>query len=358
MTDDSIPLDFQESEELSIDDVADLFSKTEPDDEGLSEESDEAVKPKEIEETPEDETEDDPVEDEEDPEDHEEDDPEDEDDEAAEDDDDEEEDDEPNFIEDDEAQVSVKVDGKDLRVSVKDLKRLYGQEAALTNRAKSLAAQRTALEEQGLHVAKIMQGRMDKAKANQAKYADVDLFAAARDMEPEDFNALRAAKEAADSEVQALEQEAGQFLNSARATRTTILQQQAVEAVRQITDPESPHHIADWSDSLYNDIRTFAVSQGMDANAVNELTDPAAIKILNIAREALANKGQREATQEKVKTKVKKKLAKSSKKVSGKQEKTIQNKSSKVKSARRDVMDSDGDIDAVTELFMASMSDD
>lgn len=245
---------------------------------------------------------------------------------------------------DDEAEVEFTVDGKAQRVSIKDLKRLAGQEASLTQKAQALADQRRAVEAQGLYMSNILQKRYEAAKANAAKYSTVDLFKASRDLEPDEFDALREAKEAAEGELKFIESEAHEFMVRARNHQATLRKEQAREALKVITK-----EIPEWSDDLYGKIRTNAISLGMDPQTVNEITDPGAIKVMHMALKYLE-------TQKTAETKVTQKVKTAPKKVVKKSENASDNKTSKLKVKRQTARET-GDIDDVTELFLASMRD-
>jgi hypothetical protein len=239
----------------------------------------------------------------------------------------------------DDAEVLVTVDGKELRVSVKDLKRLYGQEASLTQKSQAIADQRRVVEAQGLYLAKILQDRYVAAQAKVAKYKDVDLFRASRELDPEDFDALRAAKEGAESELAALEREGAEFVQRATQVRQDLLRTQAKESLKAITQA-----IPEWSDELYGKIRTYAVSQGMDADIVNEVVDPGAILMMHKAMKYDESQVKKATVTKKV-TKAPTKVLKSS---------TNPNREpSKLKTLRREATMS-GDIDDVADLFLAA----
>lgn len=328
-------------QETSIDDAIEAFMKSAPeDDDDLSEDDEDN--------TPDPDADDEDAGADEDDEDLEDEDDSDEDpDEDADEDDDtddEDEDDDDVPLVSDEAEVVIPVDGKDHRVSVKDLKRLYGQEAALTQKSQALADQRRTVEAQGLFLAQQLQTRYAKAQEQAEKYKDVDLYRASRELDPEDFDALRAAKENADSELQALEREGREFLQRSQQARQQMLREQAQASVKEIAKA-----IPEWSDELYKDIRTYAVEQGMDAQLVNEVVDPAAIVMMH--------KAMKFDKVQSAKSKVTKKVTKAPKKVVSKGDKATDNATSKLKAKRRDAMTS-GDVDDVAEAFLAAMRDE
>ena len=74
--------------------------------------------------------------------------------------------------------------------------------------------------------------------------------------------------------------------------------------------------IPEWSNDLYNDIRAYAIEQGMDEATVNTIVDPTAIKILHKAR--LFDQTKQVATKKKVAAK--KKVLRSTKAPQGERE--------------------------------------
>lgn len=306
--------------ELNIDDAADALLKSYDDEEEAKVEDDAEPEDteEEVEETPEEDDSD-----------------------EAEADDDEDADGEPEADEaSDDSEVSVTVDGKTTKMKVSALKRLAGQEQALTQRSQTVATQQRQVEAQGLYLAKILEGRYNQAKARNDKYAGVDLFRASRELEAEDFDALRAEKEAASAEFNLIEVEAKEFVQRVKDHRTNGLREQAKIARQEITK-----QIPDWNDSVYDQVRNYAVSQGMDATTVNELVDPHSIVMIHKAMKFDAQKGKT-AT-------VKKKVDKAPTKVVQKSRRSADPTTSKLK-AKRIAAARSGDLDDIAELFAAA----
>ncbi len=322
--------DFNTNPETTLDDAVEAFMKAPQDVEELSDDDvadeQEALEADEYEEDVEDDEED------EDPG------------LEADDDDEEAEDNEEPLVADDAAEAIVTVDGKEHRVSVADLKRLYGQEASLTTKSQALADQRRIVEAQGVHVAQILQRQYEAAQKEAEKYKDVDLFRASRELDPDDFDALRAAKENADNHLAALQREGQEFLQRSQETRQTLLREQAKESLKEITKA-----IPEWSDELYGQIRTYAVSQGMDVEDANSVIEPAAIVMMH--------KAMKYDEVQSAKPRVKKKVTKAPKKVVRKGDSKTDTKASKLKAKRKMVMDTGGDVDAVADLFMSAYSE-
>ena len=179
----------------------------------------------------------------------------------------------------DETEVEVIVNGESKMVSVASLKRLAGQEASLTQKSQQVADQRkeaeTAIEKNHIVIQKMLQRANEKLKP----YADVDMLVASKTMETEDFAQLRREATAAQDEVRFLEQEADAFYNDLKEQNAQQQQKAAQECVT-ILQEELP----DWSNKLYDDIRSYAVSQGLPKEAVDQYVDPSVIKLINKAR--------------------------------------------------------------------------
>lgn len=308
--------------ETSIEDAIDAFMKSRPDEETLSEDDEAETEVEETEEETEEESTEE-AEGDEDPE-------------AGSDDDDE----APAAkVAEDDAEVVVNVEGQEHRVSVKDLKRLFGQEASLTQKSQAIAAQRRLLEAQGLYLSKVLQDRYEAAKGKAEKYKDVDLFRASRELDPEEFDALRAAVENAKSELTAIEREGQEFVQRAQETRSRMLREQAKESLKEITAK-----IPDWSDDLYGRICTYAISQGMDADVIKEVIDPGAIIMMHKAMKFDESQAKKET--------ITKKVVKAPKKVLKKSD-SPDRTTSKLKTLRKEAVNS-GDIDSIAELFLAA----
>ena len=100
---------------------------------------------------------------------------------------------------DDDAMVEVTVDGKVVQQSVKELKRLAGQEASLTRKSQETASKRKEADEAINKNHAVFQTLLAKAEEKYKPYSEVDMLLASKTMEAEDFALLR--KEAQDAET-------------------------------------------------------------------------------------------------------------------------------------------------------------
>jgi hypothetical protein len=206
--------------------------------------------------------------------------------------------------------VKIKVDGKEHEVPVKDLKRLYGQEKALTRKSQEVADARKQIEDVGAKQTVALTKMFERAQERAKPYAQIDFLALTKDpsISGEELTALRVEAQRAFDDVNFYGQELDQVFQGAQAQRTQNLRAQAQEAVKVLSDPVNG--IKGWDQTLYNDIRTYAVSKGLDAAVVNELTDPQAIKLIHKAM--LYDKGQKALSNTTKIVKTPKKIMKSS----------------------------------------------
>ena len=230
------------------------------------------------------------------------------DDEAKEDDKDE--DEEPSADSDD-IIVKIKVDGEEKEVPVKDLKRLYGQEAALTRKSQEVAAERTKATETTARSLAALDVMVKRAQEAAAPYKNINWVALAKDpnVTADQVSALQdLARSAIDNET-FLTQHLDGFMKQVQVQQQTERANAAKECIKALTDEKSPLRIEGWNETLYNDLRAFGVEQGLNRDMVNQLTDAASFKLLHMAMQY--SKGAKKVVTTKV-NKAPKKIVKSS----------------------------------------------
>ena len=218
--------------------------------------------------------------------------------------DDEEDEDEVEVIDDD-AEVEILVDGETHRASVKDLKRLWGVEKSLTRKSQAVAQQRKDAEASLQKSDAVLQAMLKKAEERWQPYSEVDFLVASKTMDDADFTALRKEAQQANEDYRFLKEEADNFYKQVQDQQKAAQQEAAKEAVKVLQDA-----IPDWSNQLYNDIRGYAIAQGLPEDQVNTIVDPIVIQILNKSR--LYDQGKQVATVKK-KAATKKKVLRSQK---------------------------------------------
>jgi len=336
---------------LDIDDAADAILGRWDDGENLSETEDEVAASEDIDETDVDEdefedadddlfedvSEDDTDPDEDETEDYEEDEDEDEDDVAD--------------VVSEDSLVELVVKGQTKQVSVKDLKRLYGQEASLTQKSQDLATQRKVAETeiQKTHLA--YNKLLERAEAKMRPYSEIDMLVAAQQMDAETFAQLRQDARQAGDDLKFLKEESGSLLSDMQANHQVAVQKSAQDCIRVLSDT-----LPDWGDELYSNIRSYAVKSGLLQEQVDQYTDPSVIMLINKAR--LYDETKQSAQSKKAKAKVSKSKAGKTKVLSSR--KSPPSKSS-IKSRNRQEAHAKlrsnprygGDTDDIAEALMA-----
>jgi hypothetical protein len=189
----------------------------------------------------------------------------------------------------DDTLIDIVVNGETQQASVKDLKRLWGQEASLTQKSQEVARQRKEATEVTEKSSAVLQRMLERAQEQWKPYSEVDMLVASRQLSEEDFTALRREAAAAKQNLDFLTEEAEGFYRDLKAQQNRAMQQAAQECVKTLQQ-----ELPNWSNSLYNDIRAYAVSNGLPQEAVDTFTDPNVILILNKAR--LYDEGRKVAT--------------------------------------------------------------
>lgn len=186
-------------------------------------------------------------------------------------------------IDSDDAIVKIKVDGKEVEASLKDLKRLYGQEASLTRKSQETAEVRKRAEEAGAYHVAGLEALYQRAVQAAEPYQKINFLALSKDpsVSQEEITALWDAAQGAFDNVKFLEGELAGALTFTQEQRRAALAAQAKETVKVLADPEKG--IPGWGEPLYNEIREFALSQGLAQQMVDEIVDPVGIKILHMA---------------------------------------------------------------------------
>jgi len=337
---------------FDLDDAADAILGRWDDGEDLSEPEDEDATSEDIDETDvdEDDTEETEVEDEDDEE------LEDPDADEAEDeeDDEEEEDDEPQLVSD-ESLVEISVNGEQQQVSVKELKRLFGQEASLTKKSQDLATQRKAAEQQFAQAQLSYQKLLERAEERYKPYSDIDMLVASRQMDPETFAQFRQDARQAEDDLKFLKEESGSLMSGMQQQNQVAVQAAAQECIKVLEE-----NLPDWGDELYSDIRQYAVQSGLPQEQVDQYTDPSVIMLINKAR--LYDQSKQAAKTKKAAAKVTKSKGSKTKVLSSKKSPPTKTdvRTQKRQAAQQKLRSNPrygGDIDDIAEALMARWED-
>lgn len=239
---------------------------------------------------------------------------------------------------DDDAEVEIKVDNEVKKVSVKELKRLWGQEAALTRKNQEVAAKRKEVEHTENKLAASLDKLYQKAAQKWEPYSKIDMLVASKQLDADQFAQLRSEAQAAYEEFRFVTEEAEGFVQQTQAARQEALKASAVEAIKVLKEA-----IPEWNSGLYDNIRQYAIDKGMSADMINNLVDPTAIMLIHKAR--LYDESKKVVTKKKVLTP--KKVVKTTKSTSTK-DYAPDNTAQLAAKAR-----ATGDMDDVASLFMS-----
>ena len=242
----------------------------------------------------------------------------------------------------DDTLVDIQVDGQTKQASIRDLKRLYGQEASLTRKSQETAQSRKEAQEQLQRADASLQAMISRARERYKPYQDVDMLVASKTMSNEDFAALRAEAKVAEDDLKFLTEEANGFYGYLKSEQEKRTKQQASEAVK-VLQKEIPS----WNNALYNDIRGYAISNGLPEDTVNSIVDPNVIMLLHKAK--LYDETKKVATVKKTKAKKKKVLR------TKKAPMTKANLEQRKKQEYRDRLRETGsDLDAMADVIMSN----
>ncbi|WP_422023352.1 hypothetical protein [Pyruvatibacter mobilis] len=238
------------------------------------------------------------VDDEEEPEDddEEEEEPEDEQDEADE---EEEQADAPSVSDDTELEVTVNGEAK--KVTVASLKRLAGQEAAITQRSMELADVRRGLEENHERVVSAYETLAARAEKEWAQFADLDFADLAKRLPEAEYAKVHAQAQNAFVNKKFLDEELDSLMEEKRRSNHEEFKKKAIKAMQVLSDPVEG--IPGWDREMYASILRFAEENGMSREDVSNIVDPSLIKLLNTARVAATTKKSAEVKKKTAKAK-------------------------------------------------------
>ena len=218
---------------------------------------------------------------------------------------------EKKYADDEGTYVKVKVGEEEHEVAVKDLKRLFGQEASLTKKSQEVAERAKAAETAQAKSLAAIDVLVKRAQEAANPYRNVNWAALMKDptVSAEDVGALQEAAKAAFENETFLTGQLDNFMQEIQAQQSAAQVQAAQACIQALKDEKSPTYIKGWDHKLYDDMRTFAVSMGANQQMVNNLVDPAAFKLIHMAMQY--HKGAQKVVTTKV-NKAPKKIVKAS----------------------------------------------
>jgi len=202
--------------------------------------------------------------------------------------------------------VKVKVGDQELDVQVKDLKRLYGQEKALTQKSQEASAKLKKAEEDGLRHVVASEALLKRAQARYEPYAKIDWLVASQKLSSEELTALRTEAQAAYEDIKFLEQDLDQTVKTAQTAQNTAMVEEAKETLKALSDPKTG--IKGFNKEMYDEMRLFAINQGVPEQVANRIVSEPIMRMLHKAM--MFDKGQKVVTKPTVDKKGKKVIKK------------------------------------------------
>lgn len=215
------------------------------------------------------------------------------------------------YADDEGTYVKVKVGEEEHEVAVKDLKRLFGQEASLTKKSQEVAERTKAAEFAQARSLAALDVMVQRAQETANPYRNVNWASLMKDpsISAEDVGALQEAARAAFENEVFLTSQLDGFMQELQNQQGHVQREAAANCIKALTDEQSPTYIKGWDQKLYNDMRTFAVSMGANQQMVDGLADPSAFKLIHMAMQF--HKGTQKVVTQKV-NKAPKKIVKAS----------------------------------------------
>jgi hypothetical protein len=183
----------------------------------------------------------------------------------------------------DETVIKHKVDGEEREFTVGQLKRLAGQEASLTRRSQEVASKAKQLDTAAEATVGALEALMAHADKQWEPYSKINFLAAAKDpnISAEELEAAQTAARAAWEHREFVQNELKQSVSRLQEKRNADLAEAAKECIKVLGDPEKG--IKGWNQEVYTNIISYAKQEGIAAEVLDELVDPAAYKILHKA---------------------------------------------------------------------------
>lgn len=255
------------------------------------------------------------------------------------------------YADDEGTYVKIKVGEEEHEVPVKDLKRLFGQEASLTQKSQQVAEERKKADETLAKNVAATDALLQRAKARFEPYSKVDFLLASQQLSPEEYTALRNEAMKAHEDVQFLEQHLGAYMQQINTQQQTSLRERARETLKELSGDDPVKSIQGFDEKAYNELRVFATTKlGVPNEIMDNLVDSWAFRVLHKAM--LYDKGKTSV----VTTKVNKTPKKIVKTTTTSEASRSSNASGSEKAMKK--LAQSGSTDDAADAFLARWNDD
>ena len=179
------------------------------------------------------------------------------------------------------AEVTVKVGEEEHKVKIKDLTRLYGQEAALTRKSQVVAQARATADAEGLKASTALKGMLDRANARWEPYSKLDFLVLAQQVDADTLQQIRQDALSAANDVRFLTEELKGVQEQTQQTQTAARQAEAMQTIKELEHPDTG--IKGFGPAMYQEIVGYMTSQGMPEAVAKSVTGSAAIRMAHKA---------------------------------------------------------------------------
>lgn len=183
----------------------------------------------------------------------------------------------------DDLEIEHPVNGEVKKFTLAHLKKLAGQDAALTQRSMELAETKKRADETVTTYAASLNYLYEQAKAKADQYNDQNLLLWSKDMTQDQLHALVEEAKVAKQDKDFFEKEIATVSHKLQAEAAERLRHEASRAHAILTGPVEQGGIEGFDQKRYEDLRGFAIQQGIPAQTVNTLTDVGAWRIIDLA---------------------------------------------------------------------------
>lgn len=250
----------------------------------------------------------------------------------------------------DDLEIEHPVNGEVKKFTLAHLKKLAGQDAALTQRSMELAETKKRADETVTTYAASLNYLYEQAKAKSDQYSDQNLLLWSKDMSQEQLQALVEEARVAKTDKEFFEKEIATVSHKLQAEAAERLRHEAARSHAILTGPVEQGGIEGFDQKRYEDLRGFAIQQGIPAQTVNTLTDVGAWRIIDLAYKQVRGSAALATKTAPVKP------AKPGRVVKSTPTAAIQSaKPSKDKEAMR-TLRATGDVDAAANVFMSRLN--
>jgi len=188
------------------------------------------------------------------------------------------------------AKVRVKIDGEELDVSFADLLKGYQTDASLSKKGRELGEARKALEEEreealsevrelGKASAAVLVGE-EQSLAKQYHDLEAKIEKAREEGDTFEVSELKDKREQVQKKYWDARKKREGLLENLQVQEQKIIQEEWQQQVQYFTETID-EHVPGFNAELANEIRDFALGEGIDEDFVNTIVDPVLVRVLN-----------------------------------------------------------------------------